>query len=131
MKKVTRYSTILFLIAFGLLSLFLTSSVIFDLFGIRAKEGNYVLLIVWANFISALLYLSAAYGLIKEKRWSVIALAASFLILIIAFFGLTMHITKGLPYELKTVSAMIFRISITFAFTILAYFSVNLITNKN
>ena len=130
MKKVTRYSTILFLIAFGLLSLFLTSSVIFDLFGIRAKEGNYVLLIVWANFISALLYLVAAYGLIKEKRWSVITLSASFLILIIAFFGLTIHITKGLPYELKTVSAMIFRISITFVFTLLAYFSVKRISNN-
>jgi hypothetical protein len=131
MKKAARYITILFLIAFGLLSLFLTSSVIFDLFGIRAKEGNYVLFIVWANFISALLYLSAAYGLIKQQRWPAFALGASFLILIIAFIGLKSHISEGLAYEVKTVSAMIFRISITLVLTILAYFTIDRYKIKN
>jgi len=129
-KKAARYSTIIFLIAFGILSLFLTSSVIFDLFGIREKEGNYVLFIVWANFISALLYLFAAYGLLKEKRWPAIALASSFLILIIAFFGLKVHIADGLPYEEKTVSAMIFRISVTLVLTVVAYFSVQRIASE-
>lgn len=131
MKKAARYITILFLIAFGLLSLFLTSSVIFDLFGIRAKEGNYVLFIVWANFISALLYLAAAYGLIKQQRWPAFALGASFLILIFAFIGLKSHISDGLAYEVKTVSAMIFRISITLVLTILAYFTIDRYKIKN
>ena len=131
MKKVARYTTIAFLIAFGLLSLFLTSSVIFDLFGIRAKEGNYVLFIVWANFISAILYLAAAYGLIKQQRWPAFALGASFLILIVAFIGLKSHISEGLAYEMKTVSAMIFRISITLVLTILAYFTIDRYKIKN
>jgi len=33
-------NTAVLLVGFGLLTLFLSTSVIFDLFGIRAKEGN-------------------------------------------------------------------------------------------
>lgn len=67
MKKYTSKLSAVILVAFGLLTLFLSTSVIFDLFGIRAKEGNYVLFIVWANLISSILYLFAAYGFIKHK----------------------------------------------------------------
>jgi hypothetical protein len=42
MKKTLPYIIAILLAAFGLLTLFLSSSVIFDLFGIRAKEGNFV-----------------------------------------------------------------------------------------
>ena len=62
MKKVLPYFLATILGAFGLLTLFLSTSVIFDLFGIRAKEGNYVLFVVWANFISSVLYLVAPTG---------------------------------------------------------------------
>jgi len=58
-NKVTVITAII-LIAFAMLTLFLSSSVIFDWLGIRAKKGNYVLLVVWANFISSVLYLFAA-----------------------------------------------------------------------
>jgi predicted RND superfamily exporter protein len=68
MKKIIPYLLAAILTGFGLLTLFLSSSVIFDLFGIRAKEGNYVLFVVWANFISSILYLFAAYGLLKSKN---------------------------------------------------------------
>ena len=64
MKKAIPYLLAIILAGFGLLTLFLSTSVIFYLFGIRAKEGNYVLFIVWCNFISSLLYLFAAYGFI-------------------------------------------------------------------
>lgn len=67
MKKLISYGIAFLLAAFGLLTLFLSASVIFDLFGIRAKEGNYVLFIVWANFISSIIYLIASYGIIKSK----------------------------------------------------------------
>jgi len=70
MKKFIQYLMAIILVAFGLLTLFLSSSVIFDLFGIREKEGNYVLLVVWANFFSSLLYLFSAYGFIKTKKWT-------------------------------------------------------------
>lgn len=110
---------------FGLLTLFLSTSVIFDLFGIRAKEGNYVLLVVWANFISSLLYLFAAYGFLKEKKWTAILLGISSIILIASFVGLYIHINSGGIYETKTIGGMIFRISVTLIFTAIAYFTIS------
>jgi len=123
MKKIILIITVFLLLVFGSITLFLTSSVIFDLFGIREKEGNYVLFIVWANFISSLIYLSSAYGVIKSKNWSFKLLIFSTIILVFAFVGLLFHINFGGIYETETVGGMIFRIILTLVFTILAYLS--------
>ena len=124
MKKYLPYIIAIPLAGFGLLTLFLSTSVIFDLFDIRAKEGNYVLFVVWSNFISSILYLFAAYGFIKSKKWTISLLGISTLILIAAFIGLKIHANTGGIYETKTIGAMIFRISVTLVFTIIAYFTI-------
>ncbi len=124
MKKALPYLFATFLTGFGLLTLFLSTSVIFDLFDIRAKEGNYVLFVVWSNFISSILYLFAAYGFIKSKKWTTLLLGISTLILISAFIGLLVHANSGGIYETKTISAMIFRVAVTLGFTIIAYFTI-------
>lgn len=124
MKKALPYLFATILGAFGLLTLFLSTSVIFDLFGIRAKEGNYVLFVVWANFISSVLYLVAAYGFVKTQRWTSKVLIISTSILSIAIIGLIFHINNGGVYEPKTVGAMIFRTSFTFVFAAIAYFTI-------
>ena len=116
LKTVFRYILAAIIAAFGLLTLFLSSSVVFDLFGIRAKEGNYVLFVVVANLISSLLYLLAAYGIIVNKTWTTKVLSSSAFLLIIAFAGLFVHINTGGIYETKTIGAMIFRISLTLLF---------------
>lgn len=123
MKKALPYLLATILTGFGLLTLFLSTSVIFDLFGIRAKEGNYVLFIVWSNFISSILYLIASYGFVTSKRWTAKLLGVSTIILITALIGLFYHINSGGIYETKTIGAMIFRISVTTAFAALAYFT--------
>ncbi len=125
MKKYIPFLSSLILAGFGLLTLFLSSSVIFDWFGIRAKEGNYVLFVVWANFISSLLYLISAYGFLKIKSWTFKTLSVATVILIVALIGLFIHIYSGGIYETKTVFAMLFRISVTIVFTAIAYFSIN------
>jgi hypothetical protein len=124
MKRYIQYILATILAGFGLLTLFLSSSVIFDLFGIRAKEGNYVLFVVWSNFISSILYLFAAFGFVKVKKWTTTLLGISTLILIVAFIGLKIHVSAGGIYEEKTIGAMIFRISLTLVFAILAYFTI-------
>lgn len=124
MKKILPYLFAIILAGFGLLTLFLSTSVIFDLFGIRAKEGNYVLFVVWSNFISSILYLFAAYGFIKNKKLTATLLGISTLILIAAFIGLKIHASSGGIYEEKTIDAMIFRISVTLVFAIIAYFTI-------
>jgi len=120
-NKSFTYIMAIILVAFATLTLFLSSSVIFDWFGIRAKEGNYVLLVVWVNFICSVLYLFAAYGFIKLKSWTYELLSASVVILIIGFIGLYAHIFVGGLYETKTIGAMLFRITVTLAYTVLAY----------
>ena len=125
MRKVITNSVAIVLTVFGLATLFLSGSVIFDLFGVRAKEGNYVLFVVWANFLSSILYLFAAYGFIKIKKWTIHLLSVSILLLIVAFIGLIIHVNSGGIYETKTIGAMIFRIILTLVFSILAYFTLN------
>ena len=122
MKQKILKITATVLLLFALLTLFLSSSVIFDLFGIREKEGNYVPLVVWANFISSILYLVAAYGLLKMKKWPVWLLVISAVILVAAFIGLKIHISEGGLYEAKTVNAMIFRIGLTILLAVASYF---------
>ena len=124
MKKAVLYTLAIVLTAFGLLTLFLSTSIIFDLFGMRAKEGNYVLFVVWANFISSIIYLTAAYGSIKRKKWTTTLLALSTVILVAAFIGLMFHVRSGGIYETRTIGAMIFRTFVTLSFTIMAYFTI-------
>ncbi len=119
------------LFLFGSLTLFLSGSVIFDLFGIREKEGNYVPLVVRANFISSFLYLVATYGLFKMKNWSVWLLVVSVFILVAAFIGLKIHINDGGLYEAKTVNAMLFRIGLTVFIAGASYFLIHKTISKN
>ncbi len=125
MKKPLQYIIAIILAAFGLLTLFLSSSVIFDLFGVRTKEGNYVLFVVWANFLSSLLYISAVYGFVESKKWTAVVLGISAIVLIIAFTALIFYINSGGIYEHKTIVAMIFRITVSLVFSALAYFTIN------
>ena len=113
MKKII---LVTFLVFFGLVTLFMSSSVLFDWFGIRAKEGNYVPGIVWANFVCGILYLIAGYGILKNKTWTKFPLIISLIFLILAYIGLFIHINNGGLYETKTIGAMAFRIGVTALF---------------
>lgn len=106
----------------GLVSLFMTTSIIFDLFGIRAIEGNYVLTVVYANFICSLLYLFASYCFFRKNKASSPILIVASIILVIAFGALMIHIQDGGVYEMKTVRAMIFRTLLTFLFTGISFY---------
>ena len=123
MKKYIKYLPAILLFLFASLTFFLSSSVIFDLFNIRAKEGNYVMFVVVVNFISSLIYFAAVYGFIKEKKWTPYILIVAVLILVFTFIGLQFHIDAGGLYEEKTVKALIFRASVTAVFSFLAYYS--------
>lgn len=109
---------------FGILTLFLSSSIIFDWFGIREREGNYVPFIVQANFVCSVIYLISAYSWVKVKPWTHKLLALALVILLVAFTGLLVHIRAGGLHETKTIGAMIFRMSVTALFAGWAYFTI-------
>ena len=113
---------------FGLLSLFMTGSIIFDLFNIRVAEGNYIPFIVYTNFICSFIYLFAAYGFLVQNRLTTGSLFIAGALLIIAYIGLVFYINYGGSYETKTVKAMLFRIAVT---TLLAGVSWYYITRTN
>ena len=121
MKKINSIVLVTILSLFGFLTLFLSTSVILDLFGIREKEGNFIMFIVWANFLNAIIYLLSAYGIMKNKKWSTSLLSLSTIILLTALVGLFVHISLGGVFEIKTVYGMIFRTLITLIFTISSF----------
>ncbi|PKP33555.1 MAG: hypothetical protein CVT99_01015 [Bacteroidetes bacterium HGW-Bacteroidetes-16] len=131
LKTGFRYAVASIITAFGLITLFLSSSVVFDLFGIRAKEGNYVLFVVIANLISSILYLLAVYGIILKKIWTTKILSISAGVLIIAFIGFFVHINTGGIYETKTIWAMVFRISLTLLFVTASFLLNKRIKNES
>ena len=101
-----------------MVTLFMSSSVIFDWFGIREMEGDYVTFIVWSNLIAGVLYLVGSFGLLTSKKWAVWILIATAAFLSIALMGLFIHINYGGSFETKTLGAMMFRIVLTIGFAI-------------
>jgi hypothetical protein len=98
---------------FGLLTVFAGGSVIFDLFGMRETEGNYVPFVVWANLVCGLLYLIASYGFFSRKDWTATFMKLSLWVLVAAVIVLSFCIWNGELYENKTIVALGFRILVT------------------
>ncbi len=119
-----RYAAAIVLLAFAAVTLFMSSSVIFDWFGIREKEGNYVPFIVFVNFIAGFFYLMAVIGFLKSKKWTFWILMGTSTILFFALMALLAHISRGGDYEIKTVGAMGFRIIVTILFTLIAFYKI-------
>lgn len=111
-----RYAHILLAVLLGLFGAFtfyLSTSVIFDLFGVRESEGQYVLFVVWANWVCSVLFFAAVYGILKKKKWPVPLLILTVAILLLAEVGLQIHIYAGGAYERKTVFALLFRAGVS------------------
>ncbi len=121
--KLTRVILGLVIIAFGALTLFLSTSVLLDLFGIRERESPYVPAVVVANLIASLLYLSAGAGLLLKRRWPVLLLASAVVVLLVGVLLLAMHITVGGAYRTATIGALTFRTLLTAAFYLIARWS--------
>ena len=120
-SKMILYITGSAIALFGVVTLFMSISVIFGLFDIREKEGNYVLFVVVANLISSLLYLAAAYGFFTRQKWNTMVLNVAVGVLVITFIGLAVHIHSGGIYEQKTISTMIFRTLLTIGFALISF----------
>lgn len=131
MKPIVLKSSAVIITLFALITLFMSTSVIFDLFGIREKEGNYVLFVVISNFIAGFLYLFSAYGLFTQKSWTTKLLLSVTVLLVVSFIGLLIHVKTGGVYEQKTIKAMLSRIAITGAFAGISWYFITKKTINN
>ena len=111
-----------FLTIVGLVSMFMTFSIIFDLFDVRKQEGNYIPMVVYGNFICSFLYVIAAWYIFKENDLSTIYLIFAVLLLLITYAYMLYHIQSGKPYEMKTVFAMLGRTSLTIVYAAIAWY---------
>lgn len=112
--------TAVVLLLFGVLTLAVGGSVLFDLGDARAQAGNYVAVVVWVNFLAAFLYVSAAFGMFNGKGWPASLLVVALALLIIGAIGLGIHVQQGKPFEARTFGALTFRIFVTFLFYVAA-----------
>lgn len=122
-RNLQKLSAVL-LSAFGLITLFLSLSIFFDLFGVRAMEGNYVLFVVIANFIASLLYILAGVGFWTQKLWTTNVLVASVAVLLVAFMAFSVYAFTGGIHEQKTYGALVFRTVFTLVFVVISFFSI-------
>lgn len=121
MKKLKLIQTLL-LALIGGMSVFMTSAIIFDLFGIRELEGNYVPFVVQANLACGIIYLYAAAMNHKFPRKTYTALIIALAILIITFAAALVYIKNGGIYESQMPKAMTFRTLFTAIMLYISYY---------
>lgn len=131
MKILTKYIPASILTAFGLLTLFLTTTILLDLFGMREKNEGFTPFVIWANLISGLIYMASAYGFLKSKSWTTKLLTIALLLLIGTFIAFNIYINNGGIHKNDTFGALFFRISITTIFTVISYFTITKIKKQN
>lgn len=96
-------------ILFGLITLKEGGSVALNIGTARVDAGNYVPFVVWFNFLSGFVYITAGIGLWFKKTWAS-KLSIFLLSSILAVYTLLfIHILGGGLYETRTVFAMGFR----------------------
>lgn len=114
--KWVRWALIAVLVLFGGITLFLSTSILFDLFGIREKEGQYVPFVVLANFIASIGYFAAAIGLLVHRLWARYPLWMASAVLLMASVGFAVHVLQGGIHGSHTIVALAFRTVLTIGF---------------
>lgn len=113
MNTALRTFAVIMLILLGVASVFMASSVVFDWFGIREMEGNYVPFVVYANLICGFIYLYAVYFLVKKQKRAATLLTYATGLFLVTSVAFAIYVYLGGVHEEKTVLALIFRTSIT------------------
>lgn len=123
-NHVLKYLSVL-LFGFGVLTFYLSFSLLFDLFNVRNNQEDFVPFVVWTNLIASVLYMISAYGWFTLKPWAIIVIVVALALLILCFIAYMYFITTGGVHLEKTTGALIFRILVTTIFLIGGYFYVS------
>jgi len=122
MNRIIQIISALILLAFASLTFYLSSSLIFDLFDMRAKQGNdFVPFVAWANLISSLLYFVSVLGFVLQKTWTTPLLSLAIVLLATTFVAYNFYLNSGGAHLEQTYGALIFRMGVTLVFTAIAF----------
>lgn len=108
-------------IAFGLLTIKSAGLILFGGSLYQKAAGNYVLFVVWFNFLAGFIYLVAGVGLWMRLRWAVWLSLLIAIATIIMLPILGVHILNGGAYETRTVAAIILRSIVWVSIFIFSY----------
>ncbi len=99
----------IFAALFGLLTLKSGGEVLFIDGAGRQAAGNYVLFVVWFNFLAGFAYIVGAVGLALWRSWTTPLAFTIAGLTIGVFIAFGLHIMVGGEYEMLTVGAMTLR----------------------
>ncbi len=108
-------------IVFGLLTIKSGGQVLFGGSIYQKAAGNYVLFVVWFNFLAGFMYLVAGVGIWMRLRWAVWLSLSIVIATIVIFSILGMHILNGGAYETRTVAAMSLRSIVWISLFVFSY----------
>ena len=108
-------------ILFGVLTIISGGQVLFGDAASRQSAANYVLYVVWFNFLAGFAYMIAGSGIWMRKGWAVRLSLIIALATIIVFAAFGKHIFSGGEYEPRTVGAMSLRSTVWFLIYIFSY----------
>lgn len=120
-KPVSIWILTVIAVLFGLLTIKSGGQVLFGETLYQNAAGNYVLFVVWFNFLAGFFYIAAGAGIWMRHRravWLSLFIAIS-TIIVFAVFGL--HILEGGAYETRTVAAMCLRSIVWVLISIFSY----------
>lgn len=95
--------------AFGTLTIFSAGSVLFGPDDAREGAGDYVLFIVWFNFLAGFAYVVAAIGLWTKSGWAAHLATLIAAATVLAAIGFALVVFSGAAYEIRTIGALAIR----------------------
>ena len=107
-------------IVFGLLTILSGGRALFGSEEARAAVGNAVPFVLWFNFLAGFAYVVAGGGLFFRYRpavWLSIGIFGTTFLVMLAF---GVQVMQGRAYEMRTVGAMILRLSVWAAISVIA-----------
>lgn len=108
-------------IGFGLLTIKEGGTVLFGDEAARAAAGDYVLFVLWFNFLAGFAYVVAGGGLWLRQRWAMWLAIAIAVATFFAFAALGEYVDSGAAYEQRTVVAMSLRTLVWVVISIIAW----------
>ena len=106
---------------FGLATLVSGGSVLFGPEEARVKAGAYIPWVVWFNFLAGFAYLAAGAGLWLARRWGAVLAAGIAAATLLALLGFLVQVAQGVPYEMRTLTALPFRAAVWAVIATLAW----------
>ena len=107
-------------ILFGALTVLSGGRALFGDAEARAAVGNAVPFVLWFNFMAGFAYIAAGIALFLRRRAAVVLSLGILAATVLVFLAFGIHVMLGNAYEMRTVGAMILRISVWAVLSVVA-----------